>query len=142
MIALLNERGAEAAISQTLGSSDEPGHAQVNTLTSYSGTGAATAFAELRSAAAACSSFGAGGRTSTVLYEDLDGPAYPEDTIHIRMTITEEGSDRPADVSDRIVARVGVCIASTTGMGPEPHPRVPDEPLLRQIERLQVAQGL
>ncbi|MFD3699622.1 hypothetical protein ACFWUZ_26410 [Streptomyces sp. NPDC058646] len=138
---MLNQRGAKAAITQTFRPGD-PGNPKVTFLASHSGTGAATAFAELRSAVAACPATGSGTRNGTVQYEDLDGPGYPEDTIRIRMTITEEGSDEPADISERIVARVGVCIVDMTGMGPEPYPRLADEPLLRQIKRLQSAQGL
>ncbi len=81
-------------------------------------------------------------RKATARYEDLDRAGFPEDTIHIRMTFKEEGSDEPVDVIDRIVARVGVCIVDVAAMGPEPYPSLSEGPVLRQIERLRAAQGL
>ncbi|WP_406865176.1 hypothetical protein ABZO31_33805 [Streptomyces sp. HUAS MG47] len=141
MWALLNQRGAQAAIAQTL-DSGAPGSPRLTLLSSYSASGAATTFARLRSAVAGCSYDGSEGRKATVRYEDLDRAGFPEDTIHIRMTFVEEGSDKPADVLDRIVARVGVCVVDMVAMGSEPYPRVSEDPVLRQIERLRAAQGL
>ncbi|MFF4010626.1 hypothetical protein [Streptomyces sp. NPDC001717] len=138
---LRQQTGAQAAITQTFqsGATENP---QVTFLASYAGTGAATTFAELRSAVAACPSDDSDGRKGTVRYEDLDRGGFPEGTIRIRMTFAEEGSDQPADVFDRIVARVGVCIVDVVSMGPEPHPPLAEAPVLRQIERLRAAQGV
>ncbi|MFG2332843.1 hypothetical protein ACGFMM_24895 [Streptomyces sp. NPDC048604] len=141
MWGLLNQKGAQAAVAQTFDSA-EPGSPQVTLLASHSATGAATTFAQLRAAVAACPSDSYGGRKATVRYEDLDSAGFPEDTIHIRMTFIEEGSDEPAEVMDRIVARVGVCIVDMLQMGPESYPRLSEGPVLRQIERLRAAQGL
>ncbi|MFD7260497.1 hypothetical protein [Streptomyces sp. NPDC059874] len=141
MWALLNQKGAQAAIAQTF-DSNEPGSPQVTLLASHPATGAATTFAQLRSAVAACPTDGSDDRKATVRYEDLDKAGFPEDTIHIRMTFVAEGSDEPADVIDRIVARVGVCIVDMSGVGPEPYPGLSEVPVLRQIERLRAAQGL
>ncbi|MEU3721303.1 hypothetical protein [Streptomyces sp. NPDC031705] len=141
MWGLLRQHGAQAAISQTF-DTDEPGTPQVNLLASHTAAGAETVFSQLRSAVAACPSAGEDGRTVAVRYEDLDGTGFPEDTIRIRMTITDEGATEPPEVIDRIVTRVGVCIADLSGMGPEPYPRLAQGPALRQIERLRAAQGL
>ncbi|WKD31123.1 hypothetical protein [Streptomyces xanthophaeus] len=138
---LLRQKGAQAAVSQTF-DSGEPGSPQMTFLASYTGTGAATAFAQLRTAVAACPSDDSDERKATARYEDLDKAGFPEDTIHIRMTFEDEGSAEPVEVLDRIVARVGVCIVDMTTMGPEPYPSISEAPALRQIERLRAAQGL
>ncbi|MET9609308.1 hypothetical protein ABZZ17_30310 [Streptomyces sp. NPDC006512] len=139
MWGLLSQRGARAAVSQTF-ATDTPGNPQVNFLASYAG--AEAVYTRLRSAVAACPSDSEDGRTVTVRYEDLDGAGFPEDTIRIRMTTTDEGSTGPADVIDRVVTRVGACIADLSGLGSEPYPRLAEGPVLRQIERLRTAQGL
>ncbi|MFG2292434.1 hypothetical protein [Streptomyces sp. NPDC048603] len=141
MWALLNQRGAQAAVTQTFGSVP-PGNPQVTFLASHAGTGATTAFGQLRAALAACPPHASDGRKATVRYEDLDAAGFPEDTLRIRITVQDEGSDQPADVFDRIVARVGVCIVDMVGMGPEPQPRLAEQPVLRQIQRVRAAQGL
>ncbi|MFB6560980.1 hypothetical protein ACFCYH_19270 [Streptomyces sp. NPDC056400] len=141
MWGLLNQKGARAAVAQTFDASG-PGNPGVTLLASHSASGAATTFAQLRSAVAACPSDDSDERKATVRYEDLDKAGFPEDTIHIRMTFKEEGSDEPAEVMDRIVARVGACIVDMSAMGPEPYPRLSEAPVLRQIERLRAAQGL
>ncbi|MEU8502230.1 hypothetical protein AB0C86_36780 [Streptomyces lavendulae] len=140
MWAEFEQRGAQAAIAQTF-DSNGPADPRVNSLASYAATGAETAFAQLRAAVAACPSDSANGNKVTVAYEDLDKAGFPEDTIRIRITSIE---DNPADnyVVDKIVTRVGVCIVDTSGMGKEPHPRLAEEPVLRQIERLRAGQGL
>ncbi len=56
--------------------------------------------------------------------------------------MTDAGSTGPAEVIDRIVTRVGVCITDLSAAGAEPYPRVPEAPVLRQIDRLRAAQGL
>ncbi len=141
MWGLLNQKGAKAAVSQTF-EAVEPGSPSITFLASHSATGAAATFARLRTAVAACPMDDSADRKATVRYEDLDAKGFPKDTIRIRMTFTEEGSGKPADVIDRIVSRVGVCIVSMLGMGPEPYPRLSEGSVLRQIERLQAAQGL
>ncbi|MCX5375461.1 hypothetical protein [Streptomyces sp. NBC_00091] len=141
MWALLGQRGAQAAVAQTF-DSDEPGTPQATFLASHAGTGAATSFAQLRSAVADCPPHGYEGREATVRVEDLDAAGFPEDTIRIRITVHEEGSGAPDEVLDRIVSRVGVCVVDMVGMGPDPHPRLAEQPALRQIQRLRAAQGL
>ncbi|MFJ9344345.1 hypothetical protein ACIRP0_34455 [Streptomyces sp. NPDC101733] len=140
MWALFGQRGAQAAITQTF-DSNEPGNPQVIFLASYSGTGATTAFARLRSAINACPSDGEDGRTATMRSEDLDKAGFPDDTIRVRITTVEEGSNEPAEIIERVVARVGRCIVDIAGMGPDPQPPLADESVLRQIQRLRVAQG-
>ncbi|THA86758.1 hypothetical protein [Streptomyces sp. A0592] len=141
MWGLLRQRGAHAAISQTF-DSEEPGSPTVGGLASYAGTDAATVFGRLRTALAGCPSVEEDGRTVTIRYEDLDTAGFPEDTLRIRMTMTDAGSTGPAEVIDRIVARVGVCITDLSAAGVEPYPRVSETPVLRQVDRLRAAQGL
>lgn len=140
MWAGFEHRGAQAAIAQTF-DSNGPTDPRVNFLASYAGTGAEKAFAQLRAAVAACPSDNGNDSKVTVAYEDLDKAGFPEDTIRIRITTVEEN---PADnyVVDKIVTRVGTCIVDTSGMGPEPHPRLAEDAVLRQIERLRAGQGL
>ncbi|MFD6878253.1 MULTISPECIES: hypothetical protein [unclassified Streptomyces] len=140
MWALLRQHGARAAVTQTF-TADAPGE-PVHFLASYAGTDAQTTFAQLRTALAACPRQNDEGREATVRYEDLDGAEFPEDTVRIRMTFRDEGSQAPSEVMERIVTRVGVCISDLVGMGPEPHPPVSEQAVLRQIQRLRAAQGL
>ncbi|MEJ8640572.1 hypothetical protein WKI68_02245 [Streptomyces sp. MS1.HAVA.3] len=58
------------------------------------------------------------------------------------MTMTDAGSTGPAEVIDRIVTRVGVCVTDLSAAGTEPYPHVSETPVLRQIDRLRAAQGL
>ncbi|MFJ7779790.1 hypothetical protein [Streptomyces yangpuensis] len=141
MWGLLRQRGAHAAVSQTF-DTDEPGSPTVNFLSSYPGTDAATVFGQLRTALAGCPSAEEDGRTVTVRYEDLDTAGFPEDTLRIRMTMTDAGSTGPAEVIDRIVTRVGVCITDLGATGTEPYPGISETPVLRQTARLRAAQGL
>ncbi|MCX5078444.1 hypothetical protein OG321_39050 [Streptomyces sp. NBC_00424] len=113
----------------------------MNSLASYAGTGAETAFAQLRAAVAACPSDSGNGTKVAVTYEDLDTAGFPEDTIRIRIT-TVEADPAHNSVVAKIVTRVGVCILDTSGLGPEPHPRLTEQPVLRQVERLRAGQGL
>lgn len=140
MWAVFAHRGAQAAVAQTF-DSNGPADPRVNSLASYAGTGAETAFGQLRAAVAACPSDSTNGNEVTVSYEDLDKEGFPKGTIRIRITSAEAN---PADsyVVDKIVTRVGVCIVDTTATGPEPQPRLAEEPVLRQIERLRAGQGL
>lgn len=140
MWALLRQKGARAAITQMF-TADAPGD-PVHFLASYSGTGAETTFAQLRTALAACPRQNDEGREVTVRYEDLDGAEFPEDTVRIRMTFRDEGAQAPSEVMERIVTRVGACISDLVGMGPEPHTPVSEQAVLRQIQRLRAAQGL
>ncbi|MER6522042.1 hypothetical protein ABT246_34980 [Streptomyces sp. NPDC001553] len=141
MWGLIGQRGAQAAITQTFDTT-EPGNPTVTFLSSYSGTGATTTFARLRSAVAACPSDGSENRKATIRSQDLDKAGFPADTLRIQITVSTEGSDEPAEVMERIVARVGVCIVDMSGAGPEPYPGLSEEPVLRQIQRLQAAQDL
>ncbi|MFI8365178.1 hypothetical protein ACIGD1_34125 [Streptomyces sp. NPDC085612] len=141
MWGLLRQRGAQAAVSQTF-DTEEQGSPTVNFLSSYPGTDAATVFGRLRTALAGCPSVEEDGRTVAIRYEDLDTAGFPEDTLRIRMTMTDAGSTGPAEVIDRIVARVGVCITDLSATGTEPYPSVSEAPVLRQIDRLRAAQGL
>ncbi|RKT08582.1 hypothetical protein BX286_6687 [Streptomyces sp. 3211.6] len=142
MWALIGHKGAQAAIAQTF-TSKRPGEPSVNFLASHAGTGATTAFAQLREAASACPQHGSDGRTATVATEDLHGAGFPEDAIRIRITVHEEGSSEPDDISDRIVARVGACIVDMSGLWSQPQTRLAEAPVLRQIERLRAGgQGL
>ncbi|MFF2198414.1 hypothetical protein [Streptomyces sp. NPDC058157] len=139
--ALFNHKGARAAIAQTF-TSKRPGEPSVNFLASHPGTGAATAFAELREAAAACGPHGSDGTTSTVATEELHGSGFPEEAIRIRITIHEEGSAASNNISERIVARVGSCIVDMSGLWSQLQTRLGEAPVLRQIERLRAGQGL
>ncbi|MFC9825517.1 hypothetical protein ACFWG6_33745 [Streptomyces erythrochromogenes] len=141
MWGLLRQRGAHAAVSQTF-DTQEPGSPTVNFLSSYPGTDAATVFGQLRTALAGCPSVEEDGRTVTIRYEDLDTAGFPEDTLRIRMTMTDAGSPGPSEVIDRIVTRVGVCITDLGATGTEPYPGISETPVLRQIDRLRAAQGL
>ncbi|MFE2527980.1 hypothetical protein ACFXEL_27495 [Streptomyces sp. NPDC059382] len=137
---MFEHRGAQAAVAQTF-DPNEPADPQVNSLASYAGTGAETAFARLREAVAACPTDSGNGTKVTVTFEDLDTAGFPEDTIRIRIT-TAEANSAGNYVVDKIVTRVGVCILDTSGLGPEPHPRLAEQPVLRQVERLRAGQGL
>ncbi|MFD7916783.1 hypothetical protein ACFV30_39855 [Streptomyces sp. NPDC059752] len=141
MWGLLGQRGAHAAVSQTF-DTEEAGSPTVNFLSSYAGTDAVTVFGRLRTALAGCPSVEEDGRTVTIRYEDLDAVGFPEDTLRIRMTMTDAGSTGPAEVIDRIVTRVGVCVTDLSATGTEPYPGVSETPVLRQIDRLRAAQGL
>ncbi|MFI8392951.1 hypothetical protein [Streptomyces sp. NPDC085540] len=94
MWGLLGQRGAQAAVSQTF-DTEEPGSPTVNFLSSYAGTDAVTVFVRLRTALAGCPSVEEDGRTVTIQYEDLDTGGFPEDTLRIRMTMTDAGSTAP-----------------------------------------------
>ncbi|MFD6880176.1 MULTISPECIES: hypothetical protein [unclassified Streptomyces] len=139
MWGLFSRRGAHAAVAQTF-DTDEPGSPGMNLLSSY--LSAETVYTQLREAVAACPSVHENGTLVTVRYEDLDKPGFPEDTIRIRMTVIDDGSTAPANVIDRIVTRVGACMADLSGLGPEPYPRLSEGAALRQVERLRAAQGL
>ncbi|MFE7094238.1 hypothetical protein [Streptomyces erythrochromogenes] len=141
MWGLLRQRGAHAAVSQTF-DTEEPGNPTVNYLSSYPGTDAVTLFGRLRTALAGCPSVEEDGRTVTIRYEDLDTAGFPEDTLRIRVTMTDAGSTGPAEVIDRIVTRIGACVTDLSALGTEPYPRVSEAPVLRQIDRLRAAQGL
>ncbi|MFJ3925419.1 hypothetical protein [Streptomyces sp. NPDC090022] len=135
MWALLGQRGAQAAITQAL-PSDEPGQPQMTFLAAHAD--AEATFARLRSALEACPTDSSDGDKATVRYEELDGAGFPEDAIRIRITV----HSAPAKILDRIVVRVGACIVDMVGTGREPYPRLGEQPVLRQIERLKAGQGL